>query len=228
MRVRSIGFVAACAAGLLATAALAAGCVTSGGVTAPPGNSSTGSPAASASPAASPAATPDASPKPSGNCGEADLAAATQNPYTIASLARNDRGFLVGEVNEMGPAVFGLDASSDVTAHWRIFTPVDVRVERVLRGRTETGTAQLVFEGGVVGCHSERNNLAPDLETGKRYVFVTSGYLAQAGIVPADEQDIDFAWEIDASGIVHTSLGPQSLTSLALVLAEAEPSPSKR
>jgi hypothetical protein len=192
---------------------LVAGCVAAGGITAPPATSSRGS--------TPPTATPDTSPRSSGNCGRADLAAATLNPYTIASLVRYGDGFLVGEVTAIGPAAFGIGSVGGVASRWRILTPVDVQVEQVLQGQTEPGAVRLVFEGGTVGCYTETNNLAPLLAKGTRYVFVVSEFLARDGIVPPDQREIDFAWRIDAAGIVHTSLGPLSLTSLEVSVAAA-------
>jgi hypothetical protein len=203
-------------ASLALTLTAVAACVAAGGITARPDLSPSSSPpiAASATPAGATAPSPS-------NCGGVDLAAATMNPYTIASLVRDGHVFLVGRVTAIEPAIFGRPFM--VGSHGpleRVFTPVDVQIETALPGGTKPGPARLMFEGGSVGCYVEHNNMAPNLGEGRRYVFVTQN-LADDGVAPTDRQGIEFAWEIDAGDIVGTPFGPMTLPSIANAVAAA-------
>jgi hypothetical protein len=215
--------VATRAGGMAATLVLVAGCVTAGGLTAPPDASSAGS----ASPAAIDTAV--SSPSAADDCGTADLAAGTSAPYTIASLAAGGRVFVVGEVKAIEPAIFNtVDGKKPPGwgANWKIFTPVVLQVEQVLRGETKPGAVRVLIEGGAVGCYTMTVDVAPHVELQKRYVFILNETFDANGKKLPDLQVMWFAWPVNATDVVQTAKGPMPLASLALVVAQASPTPT--
>jgi hypothetical protein len=213
------------AVAVAATLLLVAGCVTAGGLTAPP--------KASSPSGASPSAI-----APEVNCGTSsqwvDYA-----PYTIASLAASGKVFVVGEVKAIEPAIFntadgkkprGFFAKPGTVANaqpnGKIFTPVVVLVDQVLRGETTPGVVRVLIEGGTIGCYTVRVDVAPVVERGGRYVLILEDGLDADGKKLLDLQQMMFAWPVDANDVVQTAEGPMLLASLAAIVAQASPTPA--
>jgi hypothetical protein len=209
------------AGGIAATLVLVAGCVSAGGLTAPPEASSS-----------SAIATPIASAS-DGNCFGVSVAAGTSAPYTIASLAAEGKVFVVGEVTAIEPAMFntadgkkppGWGARSSVSA--KIVTPVVLQVEQVLRGEIRPGEIRVLIWGGTVGCWTMTVDVAPRVELGQRYVFILTQALDANGKNLLDLQEMKFAWTVDSNDVVQTHERQMSVASLAAILAQASPAPT--
>jgi hypothetical protein len=214
---------------LLATATLASGCVTAGGIASPAGPSST---AAGSMPAASASSSDD-------GCGSIRWSV-EYAPYTVATLAQSGI-FVVGTVNAVEPAIFNTSdgkrprgfakSGPDVSPqpNGKIFTPVVLKVDTVLSGNVKAGAVSVLVEGGSVGCVTELVDQGPNLETKGRYVFVLgAAFDADAKVLP-NALEMKLAWPIDGNGIVQTVDGPMSIDSLSAAIrqgAAASPVPA--
>ena len=189
-----------------------------------------------ASPVVSPTANTTTVPSTIGdaNCGSADISV-DYAPYTIADLVSYGWDFAVGSVVGLGPAAFNTadgkappgfgskPSGPNPNAEVRIYTQVQVQLEDSLTGSRSTGRANLLTEGGTVGCYTTRVDVAPDLLVGSRYVFVLADAVNAAGNAVPGRQEIHLAWPINADGIVATDDGPISISELRAKVSSLAP-----
>ena len=212
---------------IVAALLLVAGCVTTGSVSVPvdssPGSSSRPSTGSSADPSAS--------------CGSANISV-DYAPYTVASLANLGWSFAEATVTSFEPAVFNTadgappsgfmvkPAPGELHSDGKIFTPVNVQVDRVIDGRTKPNVDRFLIEGGTVGCYTTRVDVSPHVLRGGGYIFVLADAMDASGKTVLVSQEAKFAWPVDDSGMVATPDGPESIEALARIVATASPSPS--
>lgn len=224
--------------GLAATVILVAGCVTAGSLTARPGAGSPGPP--SPMPTAMPVPSPAAS-TPCGTRSENfDWA-----PFTIANLAASGDIFVMGVATGFEPGVFNTADGRPPRGFFErwggwpngqenghIFTPVLIRVDRVLAGDIATDVLRAFIEGGSVGCWTVRQSGAPHVNLGERYVFVLGSHHDADGKIIRGEHRVSFAWLIDPDDVVSPFGGvfndfePITLEALAKLVTEAAPTPA--
>jgi hypothetical protein len=201
-------------AGITGTLALVTGCLKAGGLTASPDSSS-------------PGATPVAavSSDIADDCACVGVTAEWA-PYTVESLAAEGKGFVLGEVAAIQPAIFNTvdgkkpraylparGSTTDPQATVQILTPVLVQSEQVTHGNARPGALRVVVLGA-----------APDLEVGRRYVFVLADTFDADGRKLPDLPMMRFAWPVDSNDVViTTSDGAMSVTDLARVVGQASP-----
>jgi hypothetical protein len=111
-----------------------------------------------------------------------------------------------------------------------ILTPIDVQVERVIRGSAPIGPLTIFVEGGRAACYTMYVDTAPKLELGRRYVlFLYPARMSDGKLHPERLQLERDAWPVDASDVVATYAGPMPLADLAARLSRipvASPPPS--
>lgn len=204
------------------------------GCTAPLGATTSSDP-----PAASTATTPTSGvPGTAGDCQVVSVAAELA-PYTIASLAAEGKGFVVGDVKAIQPAIYNtLDgkrprnfqpqqaSAAEPGTMGQILTPVVLQADQILSGDAATGSLRVVVQGGTIGCDSMRVDVAPVVEVGQRYVFVLSDAFDADGLKLPNLSLVRFAWPMGADGVVATPEGALPLANLAQTVAKAAPAPT--
>jgi hypothetical protein len=218
-------------AGLCASLILVAGCVSAGSLTPPPDGS-----AVPSGQTQSPTPTIQPSAAATDGCGTSNLWV-DYAPYTTSTLASYGWGFVVADVKAIEPAIFntedgkkprGFGAKRDPSNpdfNGKIFTPVAVQVDQVISGRAKPGANRFLIEGGTIGCYTTTVDVSPIVEKGSRYVFVLTDAKDAKGQKLLDLQEAKFAWPVDASGVVQTPDGPNTLDWLAQTVAKASASP---
>jgi hypothetical protein len=140
--------------------------------------------------------------------------------------------FIVADAREFGAARFstadgkappGFGTKEDFDRPWegRIYTPLEVSIEQTISGSYEPGAERVMIEGGTVGCHTTRVDVAPKVEVGSRYVFVLADIIDAAGEKTDGPKEAKFAWPVDADGMVWTVDGHMSITRLAEIISAA-------
>ena len=209
---------------MCATMVLLAGCVTAGSSSAPPDVSSRPSaPILPSPPSTEP--TVDAT----DGCGSTNVSVDYAPYMTTSTLASYGWGFVVATVTSVEPAIFnttdGARPMGSSGSNGKIFTPIDVQVDRVMSGPMKAGSGQILIEGGTVGCYTTRVDMSPIVKKGGRYVFIVTDAQDPTGKSLRSLQEAKFAWPVDASGSVVTIDGPTSVDSLAKLVAQTPVAP---
>jgi hypothetical protein len=159
-------------------------------------------------------------------------------PYTTAILAGYGWDFVVADAVAFGPAFFNTadgqrppefgakpsGHSRDPNREPRVYTPVDVVIERVINGRRIPGPSRFLIEGGTVGCFEMWVDAAPRVVPGSRYVFILTEAFDADGKDPLTDPKSVFAWPVDPSGQVTTVDGLMSIDELTEIVSAASPS----
>jgi hypothetical protein len=120
------------------------------------------------------------------------------------------------------PSGFGTGAP-----HATIFTPVDLRVERVIQGNIRSGAMRIVIEGGKAGCYTMNVDVTPRLSLGQRFVlFLYPSWDSNGTPNPGLLMLRRDAWGIDAQDVVQTVGGPMPLEQLIQRIDRVTASPT--
>jgi hypothetical protein len=231
------------AAGLVAIGLLFSGCVAAG--------STTPAPAATTFATASPAAS-TAPPEATAPCVDVGMTV-DYGPYTIAGMyvpgffpemvgaptedvavgativvatVTGEEAGIFNTRDGSTPRGFGARPPwpSDRQESAMIYTPVDLQVERTIRGDVLPGALRAVTEGGTVGCSTfQVDDGPPRVEPGRRYVLFLSAAMDADGQRTFPLQEVEFAWPIDAEDVVQTVQGPMALVDLVRAIDQAAP-----
>jgi hypothetical protein len=158
-------------------------------------------------------------------------------PYTAATLAGYGWDFVVADVVGFEPAIFntpdgkrppgfGTNPSGppDAGAETRLYTPVNVEIDRAISGSSKIGPNQVLVEGGTAGCYTVWVDVAPRLELGSRYVLILAKAMDAAGQNPLPLQEAKIAWLVDGEGMVATVDLRMSIDQLTRIVRQATPS----
>lgn len=159
-------------------------------------------------------------------------------PYSIASLARRGRGFVLATVEGFEPAIFNTpdgrpppgfpsrpsSPNPNGNAEAMIYTPINVVVDEVVTGSLGPGPGQIIVEGGTVGCFEMRVAPVPQVQSGSRYVFILTTALSDDGVTTLPMPKAVFAWPFEPGGrVVNTVEGPMLLDDLIRAVRDAAP-----
>jgi hypothetical protein len=135
-----------------------------------------------------------------------------------------DATIVVGVVTGFEAGVADPPGSND--REWRVFTPVEVRVEHVIRGEVEPGTIRIFIEGGTAGCLSETVDTAPRVDIATRYLMFLYPSRTSDGARHPDRLELTRdAWPVDGQNVVSTPAGPMPLADLISSIGRITASP---
>jgi hypothetical protein len=136
-------------------------------------------------------------------------------------MVRNRWNFAVVDVQGIKAPVFNTTDGKappgppkDWPTETMIYTPIDVNVDQAFGDLEKTGPGQFLVEGGTVGCYTYFVTPVPEVEVGKRYVFISGDARDAAGNAVLPVPRARFAWAVDSNGIVETIDGRKSVDRL--------------